>query len=111
MAVASATRLPERVSGLALYDCYAQGAFRGQPESTLQRMAEALTEMIEVGWGLQTSAFRRVFAELLIPGASKEQQRWLAELQRRTVDTKHGGHKTTVRICTRTGPVRPTSTS
>ena len=46
---------------------------------------EALAEMIKVGWGHEASAFRKLFANLLVPGASIEQQRWYAELQQRTV--------------------------
>ncbi len=88
VAVAYAARHPERVRRMVLYDGYVQGAFRQCEGSPVQRTAETLAEMIDVGWGLQTSAFRRVFAELLIPGASDEQQRWLADLQRRTVDTR-----------------------
>jgi DNA-binding CsgD family transcriptional regulator len=41
--------------------------------------------MIAVGWGKETAAFRRVFTDLLLPDASPEQVRWLAEMQRATV--------------------------
>jgi DNA-binding CsgD family transcriptional regulator len=37
-----------------------------------------------VGWGAGTPAFRRMFAELLMPQATEDQVAWFAELQRRT---------------------------
>lgn len=90
-AVAYAVRYPERVSRLVLYDGYAHGPFADGAATHEKRQAEALAEMIDVGWGRQTAAFRQVFADLLIPGAGKEQQRWLAELQRRTVSAQTAG--------------------
>ena len=39
---------------------------------------------MRVGWGLNTPAYRRMFAELFIPNASEEQMAWFDELQRRT---------------------------
>jgi pimeloyl-ACP methyl ester carboxylesterase/DNA-binding CsgD family transcriptional regulator len=81
-------RHPERVNRLILYDSYAQGAFTDGMPASMKREAEALAEMIEVGWGQEATAFREVFANLLVPGASKQQQRWLAEKQRQTVSPK-----------------------
>jgi DNA-binding CsgD family transcriptional regulator len=43
-----------------------------------------LAELIRLGWGAETSAFRRMFAELLMPQATEEQASWFSELQRRT---------------------------
>jgi pimeloyl-ACP methyl ester carboxylesterase/DNA-binding CsgD family transcriptional regulator len=76
---------PRRVRRLILYDAYVQGAFAGSASLDEQREAEALAELIAVGWGQETSAFRELFANLLIPQASPAQQRWLCELERRTV--------------------------
>ena len=53
-----------------------------RPESL--RMGRALAELMRLGWGIEPSAFRRMFAELLIPQASEEQVSWFSELQRRT---------------------------
>jgi pimeloyl-ACP methyl ester carboxylesterase/DNA-binding CsgD family transcriptional regulator len=84
-AVAYAVRHPERVSRLVLYDSYVQGALVEGADPCQAREADALAEMIEIGWGQEAAAFRQVFTNLLIPGASMEQQRWFAELQRQTV--------------------------
>lgn len=86
VAVAFAIRYPERVSKLILYDCYDRGAFVEGTATGVRRQARVLAEMIEIGWGQNASAFREVFSNLLLPTAPKSLQRWLAELQRRTVD-------------------------
>lgn len=86
VAIAYAMRHPERVSRLVLYGSYVQGPLAGGGEPHEVRKAETLANMIEVGWGRQAAAFRQVFADLFVPGASKAQQRWMAELQRRTAD-------------------------
>jgi pimeloyl-ACP methyl ester carboxylesterase/DNA-binding CsgD family transcriptional regulator len=85
VAVAYAVRHPDRVSHLILYDSYVQGALTDATHTFSRPQAEALTEMIKVGWGREEAAFRKVFVDLLMPEASKEQQDWLSELQRRTV--------------------------
>jgi pimeloyl-ACP methyl ester carboxylesterase/DNA-binding CsgD family transcriptional regulator len=87
-AVAYAARHPDRVSRLVLYDSYVQGSLVEGADPERKRQAEVLADMIEVGWGREAAAFRQLFANLLIPGASMEQQRWLAELQRRTVSAE-----------------------
>jgi pimeloyl-ACP methyl ester carboxylesterase len=84
-AVAYAVRHPERVSRLVLCNSYVQGAFTDGSGAQDRREAEALAEMIEMGWGREATAFRKLFVNLLVPGATLEQQRWYAELNRLTV--------------------------
>jgi len=82
IAIEYAVRHPERVSHLVIHGGYSKGwAIRG-PDSL--RYGRALAELIRLGWGAETSAFRRMFAELLMPQASEEQVSWFSELQRRT---------------------------
>jgi len=83
-AVAYAASHPQRVERLVLYDSYLRGSYVDGASPRARREAEALEEMIAVGWGQQSTAFRQVFANLLIPGAALEQQRWLAQLQGQT---------------------------
>ncbi len=84
IAVAYAARHPERVRRLVLYDTYTHGALV-KGEALFERAKfEVLTQMIRIGWGRQNAAFRKVFVDLLVPEGSKEQQCWLAELQRRS---------------------------
>lgn len=85
IALAYAVRNPEDVSHLILFDSYSQGNLADGAPLEKQKEAKALTEMIEVGWGREdTDIFRRIFADLLMPGATQEEHKWLAELQHQT---------------------------
>jgi pimeloyl-ACP methyl ester carboxylesterase/DNA-binding CsgD family transcriptional regulator len=89
VAAAYAARHPDRVSRLILYDSYPFGAFtQGVPDRLVQE-ARALAEMIEVGWGKKTSAFREVFANLLMPEAGKDALQWIGEMQRRSASARN----------------------
>ncbi|MDX1686440.1 MAG: alpha/beta fold hydrolase [Candidatus Promineifilaceae bacterium] len=76
---------PERVRRLVLFNSYAYGAFTEKGTEQHKREAEALAEMIKVGWGREAAAFRQLFANLMIPDGSMDDLRWYAKLQRRTV--------------------------
>jgi len=82
VAIEYAARHPERVSHLVIHGGFAQGWAKRGPNSL--RNGKALAELVRVGWGAGTPAFRRMFAELLMPQAREEQVAWLTELQRRT---------------------------
>jgi pimeloyl-ACP methyl ester carboxylesterase/DNA-binding CsgD family transcriptional regulator len=82
VAIEYAVRHPERVSHLVIHGGYPKGWARRSPEG--KRRGLALVELIRIGWGSETHAFRRMFAELLMPRASEEQVSWFSELQRRT---------------------------
>lgn len=89
VAAAYAARHPQRVSRLVLYDSYPSGAYvDGVPERLVQE-AHALSQMIEVGWGKESGAFREVFANLLMPDAGKEALRWIGEMQRRSASARN----------------------
>jgi pimeloyl-ACP methyl ester carboxylesterase/DNA-binding CsgD family transcriptional regulator len=98
IAVEYAIRHPRRVSRMVLHGGYARGWARRSPESL--RTGRAMTELVRVGWGAGTSAFRRMFAELLIPKANDEQVEWFAELQKRTATPE-----TAARIMEYTGEI------
>jgi len=84
IAAAYAARHQERVSRLVLYDSYLHGAYAGDPGDKLAKQARMFAQMIEVGWGRRTGAFRELFANLLMPDAAPDQIRWIGELQRRS---------------------------
>lgn len=84
IAVAYAARHPDRISRLVLYGGYAHGAYAEGAPTAEREKADALAEMIRVGWGRRNAAFRNVFVDLLMPGATDEQQRYLARLERRS---------------------------
>jgi pimeloyl-ACP methyl ester carboxylesterase/DNA-binding CsgD family transcriptional regulator len=82
VAIEYAARHPERVSQLVLHGGYVLGWAKRGP--TPLRNGNALTELVRIGWGAGTDAYRRMFAELLIPEATPEQVKWFTELQKRT---------------------------
>ena len=43
-----------------------------------------MTMLIREGWGKDNPAFRQLFTETFIPGASREQMTWFNDLQKET---------------------------
>ena len=89
VAAAYAARYPERINRLVLYDSYPFGAHAEGVPDRLAQEARALAQMIEVGWGKKTGAFREVFANLLVPQAGKEALQWIGEMQRRSASARN----------------------
>jgi pimeloyl-ACP methyl ester carboxylesterase/DNA-binding winged helix-turn-helix (wHTH) protein len=80
-AIAHAVRYPERVTKMVIYGGYALG--RNRRGSAKEReMAQAYLTLMGHGWGDEHSAFLRSFSSMYLPGASTEQIKWYAELQR-----------------------------
>lgn len=86
ISVAYAVRHPKRVSHLILYGGYVLGAKKRTPEGKQQR--DAIATLVRLGWGQNNPAFRRMFTEMMIPGATDEQMAFFNELQRRTTTPK-----------------------
>ena len=82
VAVEYSLRHPERVTQLILVGAFARGWFRGSEKAA--QHARAVLGLIEVGWGQDNPAFRHVFTQLFIPGATAEQERWFDDLMRIT---------------------------
>lgn len=91
IAVAYAARHPNRVHQLTVYGGYVQGAFTEQTDPAMTQQAEALADMISVGWGKENAAFRKVFVNLLMPDGSEEEQQWFAELERQSASPEMAG--------------------
>jgi pimeloyl-ACP methyl ester carboxylesterase/DNA-binding CsgD family transcriptional regulator len=88
VAIAYAVLHPERVSRLVLYSSYQHGAHVEGTADKFAKQAQTLAQMIELGWGRDASAFREVFASLLMPDGGKEQIKWIGELQRRSASAE-----------------------
>ena len=88
VAIAYAVQHPQRVNRLVLYDSYVKGAFACDSSANRRHEAEALLQLIEVGWGKRASAFRQVFTHLLMPHATPDQQHWLTEMERQSASAK-----------------------
>jgi pimeloyl-ACP methyl ester carboxylesterase/DNA-binding CsgD family transcriptional regulator len=78
--VAFAVKHPERVSRLILYGGYARGRFHRDLDRPGQLEAEALINLIRVGWGQENPAFRQLFSTMLMPDADMEQMASLNQL-------------------------------
>ena len=72
--IAYAVRHPERVTHLILVGAHIEP----EPEDE----ANALLEMIRIGWGLDNDAFRQAFTTLFMPEATPDQMRWFNDMQR-----------------------------
>jgi len=83
VSVAYAAQHPERVSRLVLYGGYAKG-WRKRGDHHERDTHEAMTTLIREGWGKDNPAFRQLFTETFIPGASREQMAWFNKLQKET---------------------------
>jgi pimeloyl-ACP methyl ester carboxylesterase/DNA-binding SARP family transcriptional activator len=83
VSVAYAVRHPERLSHLVLYGGYAKG-WRRRGDQHEVDTHEAMTTLILEGWGKDNPAFRQLFTETFIPGASREQMAWFNDLQKAT---------------------------
>ena len=88
VAIAYAVRHPERVRRMVLYGGYAQGwASRATPEEVARR--EAMIALTDAGWGADNPAYRQLFTNLYIPGATTEQADWFTEMQRISASTEN----------------------
>ena len=63
--------------------------------------------MIKVGWQRPDSTFRRVFTDLMIPGASEEQAGWLDALQARATSTENAMRSRAARADADVGALLP----
>jgi len=73
-------RHPQRVTQLVLYGAYARG-WRHRDEAN---QAQALHELVRLGWAQENPAYRQLFANLFVPDASPEQVQWFSDLTRIT---------------------------
>jgi len=82
IAIAYAVRHPERVSQLVLYGTYASGHLKRNPTPMQIEERKVLLDIVRIGWGRKTAAFRQVFSSLFFPDGSAEQLHWFNDLQR-----------------------------
>ena len=86
VSIAYAHRHPDRVSRLILHGSGAS-TLSGSPDSA--QLDDIFTRMIEVGWARPEGRFRRVFTDMLIPGATPEQMTWVDALMRTSTSTEN----------------------
>ncbi|WP_255456087.1 alpha/beta fold hydrolase [Tropicibacter sp. Alg240-R139] len=81
IAVRYAVAHPERVRCIVMYGGYARGSLR-RGKADQEDLHKATTQVIRAGWGSVTPAFRHMFTEMMMPGASPVQKDSFDELQR-----------------------------
>jgi len=84
VAIAYTHRHSDRVSRLILHGS-GSATLSGSPDSA--ELDDVFTRMIEVGWARPEGRFRRVFTDMLIPGATPEQMTWVDTLMRTSTST------------------------
>ena len=89
VAIAYATRNPDRVTKLVLYGTYVQGRMARATSEEQRRMHRAQVELARLGWGRDEPTFRQVFTSQFMPEASRELWDEFNELQRRTVSAEN----------------------
>ncbi len=88
IAIAYASRHPDRVSHLVLHGGYEKGRLVRSSESEREE-GKAILTLIRHGWGKRGSPFINAFATMFIPGGSREQVDSLVDLQRLTTSPEN----------------------
>lgn len=81
VALSYAVRHPEKVSHLILYGTYGAGRFNRTYSPEQKEQAQAILQLIKLGWGKDNPAFRQFFTTLFMPEATAEQMHWFNDLQ------------------------------
>ena len=84
IAIRYATRHPEQVSRLLLFDGFARGPLARGTASVPRAAFEAMCTLVEAGWGQDNPAFRQMFTTQFWPRATLEHWQAFNELQRRS---------------------------
>lgn len=82
VSIAYAVKYPERISHLILCGGFALGASKRTPAERERR--KALATLMRMEWGADNPAIRQLFANYLMPDATKEQTESFNDLQRKT---------------------------
>jgi DNA-binding winged helix-turn-helix (wHTH) protein/pimeloyl-ACP methyl ester carboxylesterase len=80
ISIAHAARYPQRVSKMIIHGGYALGHAKRGPRKGLD--LRAFLTLMREGWGDEHSAFHKMLSVALLPNASAEQIKWMADLQR-----------------------------
>lgn len=73
IAIRYAARHPDRVAGLVLSGAYARGALARGPQSWPFDEVIEVTRQLQLGWGQDNLAFRRLVTSFMFPAATPEQ--------------------------------------
>ena len=83
VSIAYAARHPERVSHLVLCGAFARGTLVRDPSDAQRDLFQAMTRLVELGWGQDNPAFLQMFTSQFFPNATPAQAHAFNEIQRR----------------------------
>ncbi|MDP1954875.1 MAG: alpha/beta fold hydrolase [Polaromonas sp.] len=83
VSIAYAARHPERVSHLVLCGAFARGTLVRNPSDAQRELFQAMTRLVELGWGQDNPAFLQMFTSQFFPNATPAQAHAFNEIQRR----------------------------
>lgn len=83
VSIAYAVRHPERVSHLVLCGAFARGTLVRDRSDERRDLVQAMTRLVELGWGQDNPAFLQMFTSQFFPGATPAQAQAFNEIQRR----------------------------
>ena len=89
LAMAYASRHPDRVSHLILYGAFARGRMKRNPSPQEIDEINTMLKLVELGWGHDNSAFRQVYTALFIPESKPDQYHWFSDLQRMSTSAEN----------------------
>lgn len=88
LSIAFALRHPEKVERLILVGSYAQGMLARNDTPNARLEADALANLVQLGWGKEVQAFNQVFTHLFVPSGTPEQHSWWRRLERESASPK-----------------------
>lgn len=88
VALAYASRFPERVSKLVLLGSFAAGWKKAQISENVRQKREAQATLIRAGWQSRNPAIRQLWTTMCIPQGSPEEARSFNELQLESVTSE-----------------------
>ena len=98
IAIAYATRHPQRVSHLVLHAAYLRGWLGRGVDSRERAAVEALVSQVEHGWDMPDPIVRHAITSSFIPDSSAAQQAWLNEAQRLSANGADAARRLRVRL-------------
>ena len=104
VAIAYATRHPDRVSRLVIHGGYARGLLMRHPTPDQIKEAQMMVELIRLGWGRENPAYRQVFTSLMIPDSTPGEAASFNELERTSTSPEMSA-----RLVAAFGPIDVTS--
>jgi pimeloyl-ACP methyl ester carboxylesterase/DNA-binding CsgD family transcriptional regulator len=84
VSIAYAARHPERVSHLVLCGAFARGTLVRDRSDEQRDLVQAMTRLVELGWGQDNPAFLQMFTSQFFPAANPAQAHAFNEIQRRS---------------------------